>query len=361
MTHEISHKKIGNPLTLISLITILLTGINGLITYILLMTLSRANFGRDPEIKHGLVSGSSRMGGLVIILSVIFGVLFNLYFFNTLSLENLFQEFDSIVLFSILVGLVGLAEDLSQRLSSIIRLLATFFFVSLALFFIPDLVPYKLAIFNINGFIVNQFFVFIITLVLISGFINAGNIADGANGLLASIYLFYFMILYSLDSSIFNFSLLSTSIAFIIYNASTGRIFLGDFGSYFLSSFVAFKSIEIYILYDVPVFLLASILIYPCFEIIRSLLVRFLNKDSLMGPDNYHLHNYINDYLLSVGFTKHLANSITGIGIAVSSSLAPLLLFFNCAISSWIYLFVLELICLSTIYFLFYKKIIKIT
>ena len=169
------------------------------------------------------------------------------------------------------------------------------------------------------------------------------------------------MVLYSLENSIFNFSLLTTTIAFIIYNASTGRIFLGDFGSYMLSSFVAFKSIEIYVLYDIPVFLLASILIYPCFELSRSLLVRFMNKTSLMSPDNYHLHNYVYEYLLTFGFTRHLANSITGIGIAVSSSTPSLLLYFNNTSISWFYLFMLELIFFSSIYFLFYKKIIKIT
>jgi len=340
---------------LISIITVLLTGINGLITYVFLMILSRVNFGRDPAIKHGLASGISRMGGTVIVLSVMFGVLFNLYFFDTLTIENLIKEFDGIVLFSVLIGLIGLLEDLSQRLSSIKRLIAMFLLVSLTLIVIPELIPYNLEIFNINGFAVNRYLIFLVTLVMVCGFVNAGNIADGANGLLAGIYLSFFIILYSLDNSIFNFSLLTTLIAFIIYNASTGRIFLGDFGSYLLSAIVAFKSLEIYTLFDVPVFLLASILVYPCFELVRSLLFRLINRASLMSPDNYHLHNYINDYFLSCGCGRHIANSLTGLGIALTSIL-PVLLYFNSDTDNWVYLFLIEILFFSTTYLYFTKK-----
>ena len=144
---------------LISIITVLLTGINGLITYVFLMILSRVNFGHDPVIKHGIASGISRMGGVVIVLSVMFGVLFNLYYFDTLTIENLIKEFDSIVLFSILIGLIGLVEDLSQRLSSIMRLIAMFLLVSLTLILIPELIPYNLEIFNINDFFLYFFIV----------------------------------------------------------------------------------------------------------------------------------------------------------------------------------------------------------
>ena len=341
-------------------LTVIATGLQGLIAYIFLILLSRANFGRDPLNKHGLASGTSRMGGLVIILSVTFGVIFNLYIFNSLSIENITQELDSIIIFSFLIGLIGLAEDLSQKLSSVIRLIVMFVLVSIALIVIPGLIPYSLEIFNVDGFSMNRIFVFFVTLVMVCGFINAGNMADGANGLLAGIYLSFFIILYSLDDSTFNFSLLTTIIAFIVYNASTGRIFLGDFGAYLLSSIVAFKSLEIYTLFDVPVFLLASILVYPCFEVIRSLLIRFVNKTSLMSPDNYHLHNYINDYLLSCGCSRHIANSLTGIGIAIISSLPPVLLFLNNITNDWVSLFLIEVLFLSVTYFLLQKKIIKI-
>tara|TARA_B110000444_G_C18771561_1_gene562810 strand:+ start:212 stop:1291 length:1080 start_codon:yes stop_codon:yes gene_type:complete len=346
----------NSGVALVSFLTILLTGLNGLITYIFLMSLSRVNYGRDPEIKHGLASGISRLGGVAIICSVIFGVIFNLYFFDILSINALITQLDSIVCFSILIGLIGLLEDLFRSFSSVIRLVMMLLLVFLSLLIMPELIPYELGIFNINSLVFNPILIFLITLIMICGYINAGNIADGANGLLASIYLVFFIILYSLDNSIFNFSILMSLIVFIIYNVSTGRIFLGDFGSYSLSALVAFKSLELYANHNISVFFLASILVYPSFEITRSLVVRFINKSSLMSPDNYHLHNYMYNFLLSFGFKKHITNSFTGLIIAVLTSGPPLLLFFSDIIFDWLCLFLIEISVLSIIYIYFTKK-----
>ena len=131
---------------------------------------------------------------------------------------------------------------------------------------------------------------------MVSGFVNAGNIADGANGLLSMVYTVFFLFLYSIDPSILYSSAIVSLMIFFIYNISTGNIFLGDFGAYFLSAFVAFSSLKIYSEYDISVFLIATILIYPCFEITRTLIVRFITKVSLMSPDNNHLHNYLHNY-----------------------------------------------------------------
>ena len=102
-------------------------------------------------------------------------------------------------------------------------------------------------------------------------------------------------------------------LVFFIYNVGTGRVFLGDFGAYFLSAIVALSSLKVYAEHDISVFLLASILVYPCFEITRSLIVRFFSKVSLMSPDNNHLHNHANDYFLSLGLDSHKSNSLTGL------------------------------------------------
>ena len=89
---------------------------------------------------------------------------------------------------------------------------------------------------------------------MISGFINAGNIADGANGLLSLVYLVFFLVLYSINPSIFYSSMIISLAIFFAYNVTTGRIFLGDFGAYFLSAIVAYSSLKIYAEYDVSVF-----------------------------------------------------------------------------------------------------------
>ena len=178
-------------------LTIIITGINGLITYMLLTIFSRFEFGRDPIIKHGLVSGTSRLGGLAITFSSIVGVCISLFLLNALSYQNIVGELDRIILFSLLIGLVGLAEDFHQNLNSKTRLCIIFFLSGISLIYLNDLLPFHLELFSNTMISSNYYIVFFITLFLLVGFINAGNIADGANGLLSSIYVIFFMVIYS--------------------------------------------------------------------------------------------------------------------------------------------------------------------
>ena len=120
---EASKGSVTNKVALIIVIAVLFTGINGLISILLLMGISRLNFGRDIEAKHGVASGASRLGGLAVFFSLFIGVTINHYLNETLSIESLSLYIDDIFLFSFLIGLIGLIEDLSQRISSLIRLL----------------------------------------------------------------------------------------------------------------------------------------------------------------------------------------------------------------------------------------------
>ena len=151
-------------------------------------------------------------------------------------------------------------------------------------------------------------------------------------------------------------------IIFFIYNISTGRIFLGDFGAYFLSALVAFSSLKIYSEYDISVFLIAVILIYPCFEFTRTLTIRFFTKVSLMSPDNNHLHNHVHDYFLSRGLNPHRSNSLTGLMLSSLSCVIPISLFIYGVSPNnniWFFLFVIEFLFFCLIYFLLSKKNLK--
>ena len=113
--------------------------------------------------------------------------------------------------------------------------------------------------------------------------------------------------------------------------------------------------------YDVSVFLFASILVYPCFELVRSLLTRSINKVSMMSPDNNHLHNLVNQYFLSLGISMHKSNSITGLGLALITSGPPLCMLFlkvQPTDNLWFYLLFFQLLYLSIIY-MFLGKIIS--
>ena len=134
-----------------------------------------------------------------------------------------------------------------------------------------------------------------------------------------------------------------------------GKIILGDFGAYVLSALVALNCLKIYHQHDVSVFLFASLLVYPCFEILRSFIMRIWTGVSPFDPDNNHFHNYVNKYFLSMGYTGHNANSLTGISIACMTSGLPFFIFINNEAPNsdlWLYIFIIEMLILSLLYLL---------
>ena len=80
---------------------------------------------------------------------------------------------------------------------------------------------------------------------------------DGANGLLVTIYIAFFIVLLSFDHSVLYVSLITALLTFALYNILIGRVILGDFGAYVLSALVAFNCLKIYGQNDVSVFLFA--------------------------------------------------------------------------------------------------------
>ena len=361
MSAQASKKDLISLLVII-IFTSIITGIHGLMSILFMITVSRLDFGRDSSSKHGVSSGTSRLGGIAILFSLTSGIMINHILSENLSLTTISYYIDDLFIFSFLIGFVGLVEDFYQNLSSKLRLFMIMIIAGVGMLFLNEILPFELEIFNpFEGFF-KITLVYIFTVIMVSGFVNAGNIADGANGLLSMVYTVFFLFLYSIDPSILYSSAIVSLIIFFIYNISTGNIFLGDFGAYFLSAFVAFSSLKIYSEYDISVFLIATILIYPCFEITRTLIVRFITKVSLMSPDNNHLHNYLHNYFISVGLNSHNSNSLTGLLLASLTSILPLYLLIGGIKPNdniWLLLFIFEFLFLCLIYLILNKINLK--
>jgi hypothetical protein len=65
---------------------------------------------------------------------------------------------------------------------------------------------------------------------------------------------------------------------------------------------------------------LAVLFFYPCFDFVVSLVRRRLDGRAMTAPDNDHLHNRVHAYFKSVFKSKNMANSATGLSIALGSS-----------------------------------------
>ncbi len=149
---------------------------------------------------------------------------------------------------------------------------------------------------------------------------NAFNLIDGVDGLASSLgivtsltFAIYFYIANEMLFSIMAISLTGSLIAYLIYNYSPAKIFMGDTGSLLLgliNSILVIKFIEVagvpgntFSFSSAPAIGFA-ILIVPLFDTLRVFSVRIINRKSPFSADRIHIHHY----LLDLGFSH---NSIT--------------------------------------------------
>ncbi len=154
----------------------------------------------------------------------------------------------------------------------------------------------------------------IFTVVVIT---NAFNLIDGIDGLAGSLgivgattfglwYYFLGMTQYTILSS----ALVGSLLAFLWYNRTPARIFMGDTGSMiigFIMALMAIKFIETvrflprdhdYKILSVPVFT-CTILMIPLFDTLRVFLIRMSQGKSPFHPDRNHIHHI----LIDLGFS----------------------------------------------------------
>ena len=145
-----------------------------------------------------------------------------------------------------------------------------------------------------------------LTIVVIT---NSFNLIDGVDGLAGSLGLFtsiafgiYFVLADQPLYSIMSFSMAGSLLAFLIFNISPARIFMGDTGSLLLglvNSILVIKFIQIATLPTAKVYLPAApaigfaILFVPLFDTLRIFAYRILSRRSPFTPDRNHVHHLL--------------------------------------------------------------------
>ena len=106
--------------------------------------------------------------------------------------------------------------------------------------------------------------------------------------------------------------------------------------------------------------LLGSILIYPCLEIVFSIVRRLIQGNNPLKPDNKHLHNLI-FYYLKIKLANNYINSFTGLLIIVIFSLPAYLLYelLNTSFSIYFWLIFLLQVLAYFILYVFFSLMIK--
>jgi UDP-N-acetylmuramyl pentapeptide phosphotransferase/UDP-N-acetylglucosamine-1-phosphate transferase len=152
---------------------------------------------------------------------------------------------------------------------------------------------------------------------------NAFNLIDGIDtlagslGILgATVFGLWFHFLGMTQYTILCVALIGSLLAFLWFNKTPARIFMGDTGSMlvgFIMALLAMKFIEAvrilprshpYKILSVPVFT-CSVLLIPLFDTLRVFVIRILKKKSPFSPDRNHIHHI----LVDIGLT-HIQSTI---------------------------------------------------
>ena len=306
----------------------LVGGFVGVAMALSMFAVSSKKFFLDAADKHGISEKtSSRLGGPVIFLgAILLGcVQFLAQDSSVFSIQSYISEnVPGYLVVALLCGAVGLWEDYAQRLSPRFRLQILFLIVSLYFFLISSNFPTDIFPTPTLQWLNHPLVVGAGMTLCVVGYINAGNMADGANGLLSTIAIAVLLVGYLETGSGVFIAVMVSTIVFSLFNVVTGSMFLGDSGAYFLSAIMALICVDLYMQGNSSVWFYACLLSYPCVELIRVLYVRWKLGGSLLVADNNHLHNMLFEKLKSFGFPPLLGNTCTGLSLAVLSTLIPL-------------------------------------
>jgi len=206
------------------------------------------------------------------------------------------ENYLTLYFFLFFLFLIGISSD-TKFISSpakrlIIQTLLTIIFVNLLDLYISDT-----RVIFINSLLVNLYFSIFFSCFCLIILMNGSNFIDGLNGLVLGYYLIVLIILYNLgllkyldiDINLMHY-LVYLIFVLLIFNFFN-LFYLGDSGTYLLSTFVGSILISIYNQNQTfSPFFVVLLLWYPCFENLFSIIRKFKIKKSPIEPDSNHFH-----------------------------------------------------------------------
>lgn len=154
----------------------------------------------------------------------------------------------------------------------------------------------------------------IASILLILVVVNAFNFIDGIDGLAASIGIvssaFFGILFLSMNDQLFallSFALCGSLVAFLIYNFSPAKIFMGDTGSLVTGFIFSLFTIQLteetratasslqWLNYQSAPVIVLALLIIPIVDFIQVTSIRLLKGQSPIHADNNHIHHVLVD------------------------------------------------------------------
>jgi len=246
------------------------------------------------------------LGGVAIFAGVIFSIILWTPF-------DVFGDLQYILCAFIIIFLIGAKDDILP-MSPFRKLLGQI----LACFILVFKAQVKLtSLYGIFGvYAIPEIPSILLSMFTILVIINAFNLIDGINGLSGSLATLisltmgtWFFLIDRTDLAIIAFSLAGATIAFLRYNITPARIFMGDTGSMLIgiiSAILVIEFIEVhaqiqgspYAFKAVPA-VAVGILILPLFDTAWVFVVRLFRGKSPLTADRSHIHHLLLDAGLS--------------------------------------------------------------
>jgi UDP-GlcNAc:undecaprenyl-phosphate GlcNAc-1-phosphate transferase len=243
-----------------------------------------------------------RIGGVAIFLSTTVLVITILFLDNRIGeiFRNIQSQIIAMLIGSTFIFFVGLVDDLRgiRAYQKLLAQIVAAAVVCLAGIRIESIVFTNLFTINFG------WLSFPITIFWIIAITNAINLIDGLDGLAAGIAAIACAViaLFAISNglplmAVLMLALLGSLTGFLFFNFSPARIFMGDCGSMFLGFIIASASVRCAVKSEtlVALALPALTLGLPIFDMIVSIIRRYVSRWGIMSADRGHLHHRLLD------------------------------------------------------------------
>lgn len=255
------------------------------------------------------------LGGIAIFSGSIFSIVLWTPFFQFSNLQYILCAF-------ILLFLVGAKDDIAPIAVS--KKLVAQFLAATILVLKSDISLHHLYGFLGSDSTLPGAVTYVLSILTILFIINSFNLLDGIDGLAGSAGILilstlgcWFFLIQRMEFATVAFATSGALAAFLRYNITPAKIFMGDTGSLFIgivSALLIIKFIDMdyalpatapYRINNIPAVAM-GILILPLFDTLRVFVTRILRRKSPFKPDRRHIHHLLIDY----GFSHLQATGI---------------------------------------------------
>ncbi|MBK7870906.1 MAG: undecaprenyl/decaprenyl-phosphate alpha-N-acetylglucosaminyl 1-phosphate transferase [Saprospiraceae bacterium] len=262
----------------------------------------------EPNARSSHKVKTPSLGGIAIFAGTIFSIVLWTPFEQFGSLQYILCAF-------LIIFLIGAKDDISP-MSPFNKMIGQVLAASILVFKSGIQFSSMYGIFGVHDQPGNAFFI-LLSIFTILVIINSFNLIDGINGLAGSVGALiagtlgiWFFMVDKIEFAIVAFATVGAVIAFLKYNYTPAKIFMGDTGSLLIGLVCAMLIIKFIDLnyymndgnrfkfYAAPA-VAFGVMILPLFDTLRVFITRIFRGYSPFTPDRRHIHHLLIDYGLT--------------------------------------------------------------